>query len=648
MFIKADSSEFFHYLLNGQKVEWQYSLVTLLVIVGLISTPLILGSIKNRTYTSLKQEVETINNALQISVEKNSDSAKVRLNNSFLEKLKKNNFIGYGNREFYMRVKGPSGALLANVVTLNHSDPLIKVYNVSWLDEEQRRKQALNDNQVLIPDRIGYKFFGSKSWDKIKAGDKAISRIVDLEINDRQLSQEFEVVGHFTGRKVIFINPSVSREIFLFTVGLGSKKLGLSADPELSALSLPKLSTKSCILVLPNDGICSKSQRDLLQRRLDDLSFSVEKLNIFQFLDKGEFTQFKVTNTSEKGLRGEYDCKQNIHINANRYCKNSLVYNHITGSVDVRNISDKTIEKIQLVGVDADLYNHHGLRDVGLQKMNITSLSREGIIDVRTSKTQVTKNYELIELAGEKFKFTQTQDYQSCSEDCNFYVEKNALNNLINLQDGSVDIVSSDNQSKYAFRRVTKDEDYEEVYVYSSQIEVVESDAKKLSELLGSDYRVDFNLTAIRKLKSSNSKMETLFQLTMSFSMVFLLLSLSALSKITISRRNRQVAQMLILGYPKNFVKRLIVGEYVILTIVGTLLAAIFSWLLCIALRIYLVNELDSLSGRDESFRRVIESLTIDLSALLNTGLLVFITTVIVGFVTASISVRVDPVQLLN
>jgi hypothetical protein len=94
-------------------------------------------------------------------------------------------------------------------------------------------------------------------------------------------------------------------------------------------------------------------------------------------------------------------------------------------------------------------------------------------------------------------------------------------------------------------------------------------------------YNVQYNIYAIDKLKRQDQRLSTLFQLTLWLSVIFIILAISALAKINIDKRRRQMAQLFILGYSK-----LLVGffagfaEYVLLTVLGSVIA-VGGWLGC-------------------------------------------------------------------
>ncbi|RKZ78932.1 MAG: hypothetical protein DRR16_26715, partial [Candidatus Parabeggiatoa sp. nov. 3] len=56
-------------LIQGVLVDLSHSIVVILVITALFSTPLILGSIKNRVYVAVKAQVEKENNAREITIQ---------------------------------------------------------------------------------------------------------------------------------------------------------------------------------------------------------------------------------------------------------------------------------------------------------------------------------------------------------------------------------------------------------------------------------------------------------------------------------------------------------------------------------------------------------------------------------------------------
>ena len=73
-----------HVLMQGLLVNWAHSFVVILVISALFSTPLILGSIKNRVYVAVKNQVEKENNAREITIQQTEN---VPLNHEFLKDL---------------------------------------------------------------------------------------------------------------------------------------------------------------------------------------------------------------------------------------------------------------------------------------------------------------------------------------------------------------------------------------------------------------------------------------------------------------------------------------------------------------------------------------------------------------------------------
>jgi hypothetical protein len=185
--------------------------------------------------------------------------------------------------------------------------------------------------------------------------------------------------------------------------------------------------------------------------------------------------------------------------------------------------------------------------------------------------------------------------------------------------------------------------DYDEILVYAPRIEEIEP----LRALLAKhypDYAVYYNVAAIAKLRRQDSRLTTLFCLTLGLSGLFLLAALSALARVNHERRNRQAALMLTLGFSRPFVCRLALAEHSLLTLVSCTVSTLVATLVCSLTRTLLASG-DTI-GVNADFALLLNSMRFDLRASVLVTALVAVCTWATALVSARSAAEVDPVTL--
>ncbi len=188
--------------------------------------------------------------------------------------------------------------------------------------------------------------------------------------------------------------------------------------------------------------------------------------------------------------------------------------------------------------------------------------------------------------------------------------------------------------------------EYDEVLVYVPEVEQVEAVSDQLRARYPG-YNVQYNVAALDKLRRQDSRLSALFNLTIVLSALFIVLALGALARINIERRSRQMAQMLILGFSRTFVRRLVVAEYLLLTAASALASLGLTAILCLAART-LLRSTTGESAADHGFQVIIESMNVDPGAFLQVFAVVAVCTWLIAVSSARTAARTNPLTVLD
>jgi ABC-type antimicrobial peptide transport system permease subunit len=232
-----------------------------------------------------------------------------------------------------------------------------------------------------------------------------------------------------------------------------------------------------------------------------------------------------------------------------------------------------------------------------------------------------------------------------CEADCPVFADVESAFRLQNIADGTVVVVSTE---PLRLRPKRTKVQYDEVLAYPGSVEEVEDMNQRLTALLGNDYAVSPKLLAINNLKRDNARLSAIFVVTVVFAVVFLLLSIGALSKINVDRRRRQMAQLLILGVSRWFVGLLVLCEYFLITALATLFALAVSSLLCTGLRTLLLGGYLGEIPTDASFQRVVNAMEIDPAMFGKLSITVIVCSLLIAMLVARSASRANPIELLD
>lgn len=238
----------------------------------------------------------------------------------------------------------------------------------------------------------------------------------------------------------------------------------------------------------------------------------------------------------------------------------------------------------------------------------------------------------------------QAQTLYRCADGsaCPWFLAPVAVQRLEGLALGNLRLLSID---PVRFVPNYSGNEYDEILAYAPQVEDVEAMQKQLAKAYP-DYAVEYNAAALEKLRRQDTRLATLFSLTLGLSAIFLLLALGALARINLERRNRQIAQMLILGLSRGFIRRLVVAEYLLLTFLASVTAALLTTILCSLARL-LLHKWDPV-GSNGDFALMLDAMRVDPWAFLLVSALVTACTWVVAMVSAHKAAQTDPVNLLD
>jgi len=637
-------------LSQGLLVRWAYSFVVILVIAALFSTPLILGSIKNRVYVAVKEQVEKENNAREITLQQADN---VPLDSKFLNKLR----LTYpyqivGNIKSIVMIEGPDGVQIQTLQTLVANDPRTTALQIT---PPISSKFGLFD--IVVSDQLGETLYGRKNWHNL--WDKQLSQFngqpLSLAINDIPLLSEFHIIARQTlpGRK-IYASEQLGQCLKKYAIGLGCQEVGLPMVSEQVQYSLPRFETMYCLLELPTQQ-CHSEQQSQIIKRLKAEDFRVEKQ-----LNRGSnINQFRITLTQFDESKGRVEptkgqCEQRLYHHL-QVCPYAVVTPDISLTVELVQADEP--RTVQLAGISPESYDLlPGLEEMtnqwGGRKLDFWTegIPEEGIEMVAPYQIDIplgAVELRVTDAAGVSMLPAFITAYYQCpaGKNCPFYTRPELVFRLQNLVEGTAIFKYGDNMQPIFYPSESQQRvDYDEILLYADQVEQVEVLDKQLEKTLPG-YNVQYNIYAIDKLKRQDQRLSTLFQLTLWLSVIFIILAISALAKINIDKRRRQMAQLFVLGYSKLFVGLLLVCEYVLLTVLGSTIALGVGWIVFTAAGYYLQS---SLGANSTEFATIVNAMSLDLGAFSIVFVIVISVTIVVASIGAFMASRIDPVELLD
>jgi hypothetical protein len=657
MLRKNTAANFWMLLVGGQRVDWQFSLIMMLVIGGLICTPLILGSIRDRAYQVHKREVEITNNAREIRISSSGERSKAQLDDEFVAGLAvaEPTAVVFGNFTVAIKPEGPRNVVeVPSASALARKDPRIDVFDIETINTA-----GLEFRDLIISDTLGRRLYGAEAWEAAWVGGRFAGPPLRLNYANQTLAGDFQIVGRQKrGRDGLFFSPRLGNELRSISDGLGSPELAVPPNAELVAISLPKLRTGACVLHLPEISVCPREARQNLSYDLRSRQHIVEQGSIIaRFLGGTQPGMSQTINMMEaRDSRDDSayqpssaNCSDLIGPMVTDHCQQATLMQLATANVAVRAQDPANkVTRAQLLGVSPEMF---ALMQLGIEApadppIVPRSLEATGVIQVvAPASTGLTRDEPFAVIAGAATLRGRVAATYPCKGDCRIFADVESTFRLQNIADGLVEVVSGDPLSLRPKRTQIQ---YDEVLVYPGTVEEVVDLSNRLKALLGDDYRVSPNMIAINNLKRDNARLSAIFLVTVVFALVFLLLSLGALSKINVDRRRRQMAQLLILGVSRWFVRLLVLCEYFLITILSTLFALMVSALLCAGLRMLILGGYLGEMPTDAGFQRVVNAMEIDPGMFAQLCGIVIICSLAIASMVAMSASRANPIELLD
>lgn len=639
-------------LFKGQRVDWRYSLVVILVITGMFSTPLALGSIRNRAYTAVKAQIEKENNAREIALQQAQDGAP-RLDPGRIQEIK-TRFPGVevvGNHKLVVSVEGPSGSDLPTLQTLEPGDP-----RTAPLGIVPGVPKSFGLTDLVVSDTIGRLLYGEEEWEKLwdpKSGAFQGAPL-RLSINDLPIEPEFHIVARrtFPGRGV-YGSGALGAALRRYSWGFGALELGLPADEGLLQVALPRLATSQCLVMLEDsDPTCDAAGRKRLTQRLSDLHYKVSQKSPAHLPALAGYAPLGVGLTEvvdEKGktriqeTRG--DCQEVLAPQLVTNCSSALVFPDLNIDVGLE-APQGAARQVKAVAASPEVRALLPEARQLAERHGLAPSAANGAFDLAVAVGTGLQVGAAVHLqVGNSKVPAQVQSLYQCAGDaaaCPIYADPLAVLRLVNLAEGSVSLQSTE---PLVFVPTASGEEYDEILVYPGTVEDVEPVSAALRDLYP-DYSVQYNVAAIDKLRRQDNRLATLFTLTIALSAIFLLLALGALARINIERRSRQMAQMLILGFSRRFVRGLVVAEYLLLTVTASIAAVVLTHLLCLVARSLLSSTTTDEAGHD--FAVIVESMSVDPKAFALVFVVVAFCTWMIALASAHQAAKADPLSLLD
>lgn len=640
------------FLLKGQRVDWQYSLVVILVITGMYSTPLVLGSIRNRVYVAVKAQIEKENNAREIELQPGRGKARP-IDNQLIDELRQRYPATevVGNYQIVVTVVGPEGSDFLTLQTLTPNDPRQHALQIV---PDVPASFGLND--VVVSDGLGRILYGD-DWDTLWSDGASRDSVepLRLEINGLPVEAQFSVVARrrLPGRG-FYVSIAAGQELRRYTQGFGSALLGLPIDEGLVQFALPKLVSDHCILFLEvADPSCSETARKQLTRRLQDLHFQVENAPTLAFAltDQSHLpVGVRLTELVEQDGRV-------VVSSAPAVCREALTPHLVDRCSSALILPDLVVESVTLkreqgpmrmatvVGLTEDVENLLPGAAEMHDRYGSAPPAADGAIGISVAAGWGFNLGEAVslEVAGELLPARVRAFYACADPDCPIATSSLEALRLRNVQEGSVEVRS---REPLIFVPKAKGYEYDEVLVYAPEVEGVEPLAAALQTSYP-DYTVNYNMTAIDKLERQDARLSMLFTITITLSAIFIILALAALAQINVKRRSRQMAQMLIMGFSRRFVGGLVVAEYLFLTVASSLASLGLTASLC-GLGRHFLRRTTAQEETSRDFEVIVESMNVDVEAFLLVFSIIAICTTMIAFVAATRAAKSDPLSLLD
>ncbi|HEX6861736.1 MAG TPA: hypothetical protein VF414_02915, partial [Thermoanaerobaculia bacterium] len=502
-------------LFKGQRVDWRYSLVVILVITGMFSTPLALGSIRNRAYVAVKAQIEKENRAREISIQQARDDAQ-RLNPERLKEISAR-FAGaevVGNYKLVVSVEGPEGSDLPTLQTLSPGDPRTVPLGIV---PGVPKSFGLTD--LVVSDTVGRLLYGEEEWKKLwDAKSGAFSGPpLKLLVNDLPIEPEFRVVARstFPGRGV-YGSRALGAALRRYSWGFGAPELGLPVEEDLLQVVLPKLAAPRCVMVLDDeDPSCDAAGRQRLRKRLGGLHYEMEEeglaalpplaghplwsVGLTEVVDEGGKTRVQAIHGN---------CEEILAPQLVESCSQAQVFPDLSATVGLvppegaaRPVKAVAAgEEVRRILPDAvSLAERFGLAPPGdgnvfdLAVAEGSGLEVGAAVQLEVGKTRVPARVQsLYRCSGE-------------AASCPVYADPMAVLRLVNLAEGSVRLQSTE---PLVFVPTASGEEFDEILVYPATVEEVEPVSTALRSFYPG-YNVQYNVTAIDKLRRQDARLAT-------------------------------------------------------------------------------------------------------------------------------------------
>ncbi|MDY7092577.1 MAG: ABC transporter permease [Acidobacteriota bacterium] len=645
------------FLVAGLRVDWRFSLVVILVITGLFSTPLALGSIKNRVYAAVKEQIEKENNAREIRLEL-ADEAGRKLDDNLIRDLEAEteefqNLDAVGNRKLVVSIEGPEGSDFLTLQTLEPGDP-----RATPLGIVPGIPADFGLADLIVSDTLGQRLYGEETWQELsQTGEYPLADNLRLSINELPISAAFRVVARRTLPGTgLYASPQAGEALRRYTSGFGAVEFELPADDALVQAALPQVVTNRCRILLEEaDPSCTAEAQSTLERRLRDQHHDLEPSSEIDYpsIDGHQSFLLAPQELFEPGgqneIRPRYGrCRDIVRPQLIDRCTRAKVVDelHLTLSVvqrDPAEIEDST-RQVELVSLDPEYLGLlDGWQDLRDRFGTLPPTSTELVFTLPLSENRGIGDRLTITVGDHSLPIRVGSFYRCNPEEpCPWIADPRTVFRLKNLVDGIVDVASLE---PFVLIPSGATESFDQILAYAPDVQEV----PKIAEHLQEQYpglSVQYNAAALDKLERQDSRLSVLFTLTMTLSALFLFLALAALAQINLERRSRQMAQMLILGFRRQFVRRLVVAEYVLLTTLSAIASLGFTAVLFAIARSQLRSSPNTSSGRD--FAVIVDSMSIDPKAFLVVFTGVLVCTSLIAMVSARGAAKADPLTLLD
>ena len=644
---RATLAVFAEFLLKGQQMDWRYKLVVILIITATFFPPLAVGSIRSRVYVAVKEQIEKENNAREISLQPATDGAS-RLDERLVAELE-GRFPDHqivGTQRLAVGVEGPQGTDLLNLQTLTFGDPSHDGPGIV-----PGLSAALGLTDLVLSDISGRLLYGSR-WEDLWSDGDFLGPPLKLRVNNLALAPAFTVVS----RRVmpvrgLYGSRALSSALRRYALGFGAVKLGLPTNLEQVEQTLPQLTAAGCVLVLEkHDPTCDAVSREQLLQRLRELRYvatpspprHLAMIEGFRFLD---IAAGETQGDGAQSVRREQvgDCGELLAPHLVGRCGSALVTPDLTVELTLERATGEAVATT-VAAATQDVRRLLPAARALVDRFGEVPASAGGLLGLTVAASSgLTLAEEVsLRLAGEWMP-ARIEGFYACPGDgpCPAFADPLTTFRLRNLRERSIEIVSRD---PLTFVPANQAAEYDEVLVYVPGVERIEAVSEELRSLLpGID--VLYDAAALEKLRGQDVFLSVLFNVTVVLSVLFVVLALGALAGVNVERCSRQMAHMLILGFTRRFVRRLIVAEYLLLTALSSLMALGLTAFLCVTARAFL----DTPSGAAErGLEIVVRSISVDGVAFLQVFFVVVLCTGLIAQVSARRVAASDPMNLLD